>query len=592
MIVTMHKVHVVARRQDRDALLKALRRLGVLHLVPVDPARAVPDAETTSALDQFRRARQILESTRPAGPTPDLAPEAAAAEVLRLQRESAELGARLSSLHRRIEQLALWGNLRLDQFADLQAAGLQPRFYAVPTKQIADLQAEFTHVLGSWPGRRLLVGVVHREDELKIPEGAEEIPLPQTDRPTLRAAAAEVAAALKAGAERLASLAHLAPALATAQARLEETATWATAQKSALTDDHLYALQGWVPETRVDSLVADLRAAGLETAVETRPAEPGEEPPTLIQCPRWASPIQGLFKVLGTVPGYSEFDVSAAFMIFLPIFSAIMISDLGYGLVYLLLAAVFYRKIAAAMGPQLGQLIFVVGGLSVVWGILTASFFGLDISGLMGLSHPWIQVDAQKINMDLLMRISFWLAAIHLSLAHLWLAIMAFPHPRFLGELGWATLLWGVFGIVKLLLLNDPFLGTVYPWLLIAGGVLAILFAAPSRNVAKMLGLGIAKFPLSAIGTLGDTISYVRLMALGVAGTALAVSFNTIAGGVPWAASIPILMAGHALNVALSVVSLLAHGVRLNVLEFSNNLGMQWSGYAYEPFATKRVEEN
>jgi V/A-type H+-transporting ATPase subunit I len=121
--------------------------------------------------------------------------------------------------------------------------------------------------------------------------------------------------------------------------------------------------------------------------------------------------------------------------------------------------------------------------------------------------------------------------------------------------------------------------------------VLAILFASPDRNPLKMLGLGLASFPLAAIGTFGDTISYVRLMAIGLGGSALAVTFNDMASQLPLAATIPILILAHALNVSLSIVALLAHGVRLNMLEFSNNLGMQWSGYAYEPFSRKRVEE-
>jgi V/A-type H+-transporting ATPase subunit I len=50
-------------------------------------------------------------------------------------------------------------------------------------------------------------------------------------------------------------------------------------------------------------------------------------------------------------------------------------------------------------------------------------------------------------------------------------------------------------------------------------------------------------------------------------------------------------LAAHGLNVSLSIISLFAHGVRLNMLEFSNNLGMQWSGYAYEPFAKRHREE-
>jgi V/A-type H+-transporting ATPase subunit I len=33
------------------------------------------------------------------------------------------------------------------------------------------------------------------------------------------------------------------------------------------------------------------------------------------------------------------------------------------------------------------------------------------------------------------------------------------------------------------------------------------------------------------------------------------------------------------------MIALFAHGVRLNMLEFSNNLGMQWIGYSYKPFS-------
>ena len=599
MIVKMLKAHVVARRRDRDALLGALRSLGAVHLVPVDPARAVADAETTAALDRFRRARQVLENTAPSGEAPDLSAEEAAAEVLRLQREAAELKNRLAALHRQIGHLAMWGDLRIQAFEALRAAGVEPRFFAVPTSQMADVRAEFVHALGPWPGKRSLVAIIHRDGEPEVPETAEAIPLPQTDRPTLRAEAAKVDAALKAGAERLTSLAQLAPAMATAQAKLEEQAEWTVATQSALADEHLYALQGWVPQSRAATLANDLRMAGVAAAVEVRGAAPDEDPPTLIQYPRWARPMKGLFQILGTVPGYAEFDVSWAFMVFLPIFSAILISDAGYGLLYLALGLALYRKMAKAAGPEIAQLLVVIGSLSVIWGVLTSSFFGFDFSGLMrtvpGVG-PWYQdgppvmVNIEK-DLSFLMWLSILLGSIQLSLAHVWRAVANFPHLRFLSNLGWAAFLWGMYGVLTSLLLEYPW-RPVFTWLLLVGAGLAILFAAPSRNPLKMLGLGIANFPLSAIGTFGDTVSYVRLMAIGLGGASLAATFNSLASDMPWVGGVLVLIAGHALNLALSAVAILAHGVRLNMLEFSNNLGMQWSGYPYEPFSKKLGQEN
>jgi V/A-type H+-transporting ATPase subunit I len=222
----------------------------------------------------------------------------------------------------------------------------------------------------------------------------------------------------------------------------------------------------------------------------------------------------------------------------------------------------------------------------------------------------------KKESMDFLMRVSIILGAVHLILAHLWKAMGILPklvfrigsappflvwtpkvswaHIAFVSEIGWSVWFIGMFGVVQMFLLKGPFEMyefPYYPWWLIMGGGLAILFAAPGRNPLKMIGLGLANFPLAAIGTFGDTLSYIRLMAIGLAGSQLAFTFNDITKGLPWPATVLLLILAHGLNVALTIIALLAHGVRLNMLEFSNNLGMQWSGYPYEPFAKSRNQE-
>jgi V/A-type H+-transporting ATPase subunit I len=595
MIVPMRKVYLVARRADRDRLLEALRHLGLVHLQAVDAARAVADAETVAAIERFRRALQILANTRVAGEPLALAPAAAADEVLRIQRESVERSNRLSALYHQLEQLALWGNLRLSQLEDLRAAGIEPKFFAVPRDKVGEIRADCVQPLGPWPGKRTLVAVISRPGEVEPPEGSEAIPLPLRDRPGIRAEAAEIDAALKADATKLARLVHHVGPIEAESAKLRERAAWTVATRSSLDSEHLYALRGWVPADQAARLAPDLAAQGVEAAVEARDPEPGEEPPTLIKYPWWARPMEGLFKILGTVPGYGEFDVSAMFMIFLPVFSAILISDAGYGLVYLLVPIVFYRRLKAAGAADLAQLTIIVGGLALAWGLATCSLFGFNIAGWFGLGRPLVAVDIKKENMEMLMVISITIGAIHLSLAHLWRAARAFPRLTFLSEVGWVLVLWGVYGLLRMLLLGDPFSFSAvpyYPYLLIIGGALVIVFAAPSRNPFKRIGLGLAGSLLPAIGTFGDTASYLRLMAIGLAGSALAVAFNDMARQLPWYGTIPVLLVAHALNVALTVVALLAHGVRLNMLEFSNNLGMQWSGYAYEPFSRQRGQEN
>ena len=82
-------------------------------------------------------------------------------------------------------------------------------------------------------------------------------------------------------------------------------------------------------------------------------------------------------------------------------------------------------------------------------------------------------------------------------------------------------------------------------------------------------------------------MSYIRLFAVGMAGLAIAQSFNAIGAGFSGPLvifGIVIVLIGHALNLVMAFLSVVVHGVRLNLLEFSGQLGMEWTGTAYAPF--------
>ncbi|NQT06695.1 MAG: hypothetical protein HQ575_04045, partial [Candidatus Omnitrophica bacterium] len=100
----------------------------------------------------------------------------------------------------------------------------------------------------------------------------------------------------------------------------------------------------------------------------------------------------------------------------------------------------------------------------------------------------------------------------------------------------------------------------------------------------------LGNLPLSIISAFSDVVSYLRLFAVGYASVIVANSFNnmameagfgSIASGLGAAF---ILFFGHALNIALGIIAVVVHGIRLNMLEFSGHLGMQWSGREYKPF--------
>ncbi len=611
MIVPMRKAYVVARRRDRDRLLEALGELGVVHVTPIDPAKAVPGEETRAAIDRLRRARQVLGSIDPAGEKPALDPEAAAAEAMDIHRRAAERRSRLAALHRQIEQIAMWGDLRIDQLDALQESGLDVRFYAVPPDQADAVKADFVEPVGEPTADQQVLAVVRREGagEPELPEDFEQIEPPQRDRPTLRAEAAEIDAEIRADEQRLDALAHLAKDIETALARRRDEEKFAVAAGSGTAEGDLYAVQGWVPQDMAEHLARGLAEAEVDAGVTTFEPDEADQPPTLVRYPKWSLPIKGLFDLLGTVPGYREVDVSAFFMIALPIFAAMLIGDAGYGLLFVVVPAIWYRKMARAAGAPGTQLLIAMGAATVVWGGMTGVFFGLTPQDFLAAGAMWeplgrafafVQIIGGDVQQQAatIMKISFIMAAVHLSLAQIRQALAYAPNLVMLSKVGWATFLWGIFFVIWYLFFDSqagrpPHWLT--GWLLAIGAALIILFTAPSRNPLKMVGLGLAQFPLDALGSFSDSISYIRLMGVGLASTIIGQTFNelgaNVASGATWIAGAPVVVVGHGLNIAMCMIAILAHGVRLNMLEFSNNVGVQWAGYAYEPFAVGHRKE-
>ena len=89
---------------------------------------------------------------------------------------------------------------------------------------------------------------------------------------------------------------------------------------------------------------------------------------------------------------------------------------------------------------------------------------------------------------------------------------------------------------------------------------------------------------LSFIGAFTDIVSYIRLFAVGLATVAVADANNTMAAQAPIAGKVVILFIGHSLNLILAAMAILVHGIRLNVLEFSGHLHLEWTGFQYAPF--------
>jgi V/A-type H+-transporting ATPase subunit I len=177
-------------------------------------------------------------------------------------------------------------------------------------------------------------------------------------------------------------------------------------------------------------------------------------------------------------------------------------------------------------------------------------------------------------------------------MGHIWQAIVHGKVRKALGQLGWILLLGGNFFLtVKLLVYPGAF--PIYMYYLYGAGLVLIIFCDVDW---KDIGAAF-NFPFSVINSFVDILSYIRLFAVGLAGYEIARSFNNMGGSlfnIPdlswWMIPLCIIggglviLLGQGLNIVLCLLSVLVHGVRLNTLEFSNHVGLTWSGSEFKPF--------
>jgi V/A-type H+/Na+-transporting ATPase subunit I len=321
--------------------------------------------------------------------------------------------------------------------------------------------------------------------------------------------------------------------------------------------------------------------------------------------------MRGLFDMLGTVPGYRELDVSGYFMFALPLFAGMIIGDAGYGLIFLLLPFLLRRRLVPAAGRSRITLLMIFGAVALVWGAVSGVWFGVTptemasaggLAGTLGdilFRLQWIRGTEEHMRVTVI-KICFLIGSAHLMVAHARRALALAPATQAWAEVGWCLVLAAMLGVVWILFFGadeilPAGLRTAIVASLAAGLLLVVAFSAPHAAPLRRLGLGVAGSLLPLVNAFGDTLSYIRLMAVGLATHYIAASFNALGTSLAevgtWAAGVPILALGHLLNLALVLLAIFAHGVRLNMLEFSSNAGVQWTGYPYRPFALHSLKE-
>jgi V/A-type H+-transporting ATPase subunit I len=267
----------------------------------------------------------------------------------------------------------------------------------------------------------------------------------------------------------------------------------------------------------------------------------------------------------------------------LTVFAAFLIADAGYGLLVVIAMLAAYKPLLKRGADRdfLHLGLFLFGG-TAIYGLFTNTWFGETWHLFSGYTFN----PNEDAGMKTLQGLCFLMGVSHLTWAHIMKARRRKADLSLLGDAGWIMFLWAMYGVICMLILKESFV-LPFSWIMPlfkVSAVLILLFTEPSLNPLKCIPAGIGAILQNASNCFSDIVSYIRLWAVGLAGGKVAGAFNNIAGMLPFLLAIPVYVAGHAINIILGVIAILAHGVRLNLLEFSNHLELEWSGRKYDPF--------
>jgi V/A-type H+-transporting ATPase subunit I len=504
-----------------------------------------------------------------------------------------------ASLEKEAQRLREWEGVSLSDLRPIRDQGYEIRFFEIQPRQLALVPPERKAFVVKRGRARLWIALVLKEGsplELEF----KELEPPRRTAAEVEGLRAKNRSELRRLGRELEELGGQAGVLEHAihAANLEIELAEATASMGH--SQTLSYLTGFLPAEQVGPLKNLCRGNGL--ALLLRDPDPEDNVPTIVRNKRWIDIIQPVFQLLGTIPGYHEFDISFFFLLFFTFFFAAIVGDAGYGLIFFSTALFLRRRSLQRKQepPGILALLMILSFATILWGAVTGTWFGSQkLAALPFLS--WMIVPALSSfnprSAETFKIIFFSVGAAHIVIAHFWSFLRQArekPFIRSLAQLGWLVMVLGLYRLVLNLVIDSRrFPVPAHARWMIGGGLLLVItFSRQEGRFFQGLAMGVANLLttfLSSISAFSDIISYIRLFAVGLAGIEIAKSFNGIAAGfgsspLGMMIGLLILLLGHALNMAMGALSVVVHGVRLNMLEFSGHLGMEWSGKPYKPF--------
>ncbi len=393
----------------------------------------------------------------------------------------------------------------------------------------------------------------------------------------------------------------------------------------------VFSAEAWIPDSKVNGLMSLLD--GLAVYVEKIGIEENDRVPTVMENEGTARTGEDLVRFYD-VPSINDKDPSAWVFWSFALFFSIIIADGGYGIIFLILAAYLKRKKGTFYGSakRVFKLFVTLSTCVVAWGVLTGSFFGLDLAPTNTLKEisPFTYLVEKKAEYHMQQKDDVYREYVHFSpaaaeaktprafldkapearkdfaddillditiiigIVHIGCSLLRYV-KRNLPAIGWVIFLIGSYLFFPTTL-DATTLFNFLGWVDKATGArIGEVLVYGGFSLAVVLGLIQKKWKglmeiMNVIQLGADVLSYLRLYALALASSIMAATFNGMGEMAGVAGGFFIILAGHVVNLSLGTMSGVIHGLRLNFIEWYR-YSFEGGGRIFNPLRILRSKE-
>jgi len=398
----------------------------------------------------------------------------------------------------------------------------------------------------------------------------------------------------------------------------------AKAGTQEMMDNSLFVVEAWVSESSVEAM--QQLGEEFDVHVEEIAIADEDKVPTFLANEGASRIGEDLVHIYDT-PSTTDKDPSLWVLWSFALFFSIILGDGGYGFIFLAVSIFLFFKFPNATGvaKRIMKLTSILSVSCIVWGVLTNSFFGMhfdidsqvrqvsvvqwmaekkaayhmdqkdDVFENWTAKYPQIAAATDpkeflagasvevkgrtvypmldRFSDNIMLELALFIGVIHISLSFLrsirgawsglgWISFMAGAYLYFPSMLNATSMIHFIGGVEKVA-------GAAAGYELLLGGIgAALLLGIIQHGFAGLLEL------MNLIQVFSDVLSYLRLYALGLAGSMMSSTFNDIGGSMTLVAGVIVIIIGHIVNIVLSIMGGVIHGLRLNFLE--------WYHYCFE----------